>query len=86
MIDAYLVWSHEHGAWWGPARQGYKVRLSEAGRYSHEEALRICAEAIPGDAATFGALQELPVREADVLEMRARYRTKYPGRPLEAWE
>jgi len=84
--DQYLIWSHEHGAWWGPARQGYQVRLSEAGRYSHEEALRICAEAIPGDAARAGALQELPVREADVLAMRVRYRTRFPNLSIEAWE
>jgi hypothetical protein len=67
--DIYLIWSHEHGAWWRPNRCGYAQRLSEAGRYSRAEALLICTRAIPGTAAREGALPELPVALADVMAM-----------------
>jgi hypothetical protein len=82
----YLIWSHEHGAWWGPGRSGYVRSISKAGRYSREEALRICAEAIPGDAKRLGALPELPVPEADLHEMRDHFRSLLPDDPTEAWE
>ena len=32
--DAYLVWSNEHNAWWGPGETGYVRRVAEAGRYT----------------------------------------------------
>lgn len=41
----WLIWSHEHSAWWKPAGRGYCTSVSEAGRYSFDEALKICAEA-----------------------------------------
>lgn len=75
--DAWLVWSHEHRQWWRPGRWGYTPRLSEAGRYSHADALAICQKAVPG-AAHFGALTELPVRLEDVLLMlRGRDGSRY---------
>lgn len=68
--DAYLIWSHEHSAWWRPERLGYTWSLSRAGRYSWAEALMICRDAIPGAARQRnGALPELPVRLADLLDM-----------------
>ena len=82
----YLIWSHEHGGWWGPGRSGYVRSISAAGRYSRDEALRICAEAIPGDAARLGALPELPVREDDLRIMGDRFRGMFPDVPKEAWE
>lgn len=72
--DSYLIWSHEHAAWWGPGGCLYLKRLSEAGRYTRDQALRICTDAMPGTAARLGALPELPVREDDVQEMISRYR------------
>lgn len=84
--DLYLVWSHDHSRWWGPNERGYVRRLSEAGRYSRDAALRVCANAIPGDAARHGALQELPVRLTDVLTMQAAFRARFPGLPTEPWE
>lgn len=42
MQDKYLIWSHEHGAWWGHAHWGYTNEISEAGRYSLKEAQDIC--------------------------------------------
>lgn len=44
----YVVWSNEHSAWWGPDHRGYYSHLSAAGRYSRDEALRICVSARGG--------------------------------------
>jgi ribosomal protein S27AE len=41
----WLVWSFEHGAWWGPGKCGYTRSLNKAGRYTRLEALEICDEA-----------------------------------------
>jgi hypothetical protein len=38
---SFLIWSNEHGAWWGPNGCGYTKRREEAGRYVLFEALRI---------------------------------------------
>lgn len=85
MADDYLIWSHEHGAWWGPHRCGYVPRVSEAGRYSHAEALDICARAIPGTAIVLGRLPELPVRLADVEAMQQAFHRTYAV-PPDVWE
>ncbi len=63
----YLVWSNEHRAWWGSHETGYVRRLRDAGRYSREDALRICRNAL-GSATGIGMFAELPVREDDVGE------------------
>ena len=34
----WLVWSEEHGAWWGAGKAGYTRSIVEAGRYSEAEA------------------------------------------------
>jgi hypothetical protein len=39
----WLVWSNEHRAWWGPNRSQYYWDITAAGRYTIEEALKICA-------------------------------------------
>jgi len=85
-MGAFLIWSHEHGAWWGPGRSGYVNSVAQAGRYSHAEAIDICANSMPGTTRWLGALPELPVREADVMTMRDRFRAAYPGLAPEAWE
>jgi excisionase family DNA binding protein len=38
----WLVWSHEHGSWWGPGRHGYRADVRDAGRYSYAEAQECC--------------------------------------------
>ena len=86
MIDSFLIWSHEHGAWWGPGRCGYVRSVAQAGRYTHAEALQICTDAIPGTSRWLGALPELPVREADIATMRDRFRAEFPGAEREDWE
>ena len=37
----WLVWSHEHGAYWRSNSNGYATERCLAGRYSFEEALEI---------------------------------------------
>lgn len=64
-MNDYLVWSNEHRAWWGRDHTGYTTSLSAAGRYSRDEALRICGRAL-GTALHIGVLAELPVRAEDV--------------------
>ena len=80
----YLIWSHEHSAWWGPDRCGYVQSIAKAGLYPHSEALRLCIEAMPGTSSQLGALPELPVRLADVRAMIEAYDGKFADRP-ERW-
>ena len=79
MADDYLIWSNEHRAWWGPGRAGYVKRVAEAGRYSREEALDICTDAMPGTSRLIGMLPELPVRRADVIFMLGQFAGAFPG-------
>lgn len=64
-MDVYLVWSHEHGAWWRPNGRGYTTDINRAGRYTREEAI---AHSKSRDQHAGQPLPELPVREADVRE------------------
>ena len=50
MNDAadYVVWSNEHGCWWGPERCGYQWKIEYAGRYTRDEAMSICRGARGG--------------------------------------
>ncbi len=41
----YLIWSNQHGRWWGPNSLGYTTIISEAGRYARRSAEVICANA-----------------------------------------
>lgn len=41
----YLIWSHEHDAWWRPGGWGYTTNVDEAGRYSLIDASRIVLDA-----------------------------------------
>lgn len=84
--DVYLIWSVEHGAWWGPARRGYVGQVSQAGRYTGAEATAIAAHAIPGTAHRIGRLPDLPVQLAVVETIREAYRAAMPGRGAESWE
>lgn len=64
--DLYLVWSNEHRAWWRSNLLGYSTGFAEAGRYSRQEALDICRQAILS-APHVGTIAEIPVRLADVV-------------------
>lgn len=50
----WLIWSNEHGAFWRPRSCGYTRKVEEAGRYSKEEAQKIC------DNAGYRSGSELP--------------------------
>lgn len=65
--DRYLIWSNEHRAWWARGGWGYSPGLTNAGRYSREEALRLCRDAIC-TADHIGIISEIPVRLCDVEE------------------
>ena len=41
--ELWLVWSNEHGAWWGPNESGYYTDIRSAGRYRKEKAME-CAD------------------------------------------
>lgn len=43
----YVIWSHEHKAWWGPDHCGYTEDLTQAGRYTLAEAGAIVVPVIP---------------------------------------
>lgn len=45
--DRYLIWSHEHNAWWGPNQSGYTTDVEQAGRYSFDEAAEITMDVLP---------------------------------------
>lgn len=67
----YLIWSHEHGGWWGPERCGYYQTVRNAGRYSRDEAMKVCHGAgwRGGWKAGAKAPNEIPVLERDALEL-----------------
>jgi hypothetical protein len=44
----YLIWSHEHDAWWRPARRDYTDDVAFAGRYAEAEARSILAKSSYG--------------------------------------
>ena len=41
----YVIWSEEHGCWWGPGSHGYTRSLQAAGRYSKADAEAIVENA-----------------------------------------
>lgn len=47
-MDFYLIWSHEHQGWWGPARISYTTDVAAAGRYYKGQAEKIVQDAALG--------------------------------------
>lgn len=66
----WLVWSHEHGAYWGPNHRGYPIDINLAGRYSLEEAVEICRSARSGRPDE--RPPELPVPSPECIERLQR--------------
>lgn len=62
--ETYLVWSNEHSAWWGPNNAGYYGKISSAGCYTRDEALKICVNARGGRQFNENP-SEVPVLLAD---------------------
>lgn len=77
----WLIWSHHHRLWWGPAGRGYYKILSWAGRYAHADTAewltRGCGDCsvpeviIPDVPASLLGTPQLP----DVLRGRIRLAT-----------
>jgi hypothetical protein len=40
-VPEWIIWSNEHGAYWGRNRSGYIKSRKDAGKYSYEDALEI---------------------------------------------
>jgi len=47
-MEEYVIWSNEHRLWWGPDWSGYRSKLIDAGRYSRQDAIKICTNARGG--------------------------------------
>lgn len=65
-VDAYLIWSNQHRAWWRADARGYTAHLDAAGRYSRDQALAHCRGR---DQECGQPLPELPIRVADIFEV-----------------
>lgn len=89
----YVVWSNEHSAWWGPKRSGYYTHLVAAGRYTRDEAIRICQGARGGRRYNANP-SEVPILLADAeafwtedgLEERRRDESEKLQREIEEAE
>ena len=68
----YLIWSTVHQAWWREKSAGYTTEISEAGRYTNDKALSICASARDG-WLSHRIPTEIPVREFDVKLVEKRH-------------
>lgn len=59
--EIWLVWSHEHNAWWRPNCAGYTLHIAAAGRYTKTKADEICQSRSPSRFA------DDPPREVAVI-------------------
>lgn len=64
----FLIWSNEHKAWWGPASRGYVYDSADAGRYSRNEAMKICNGANYG-WNSYTLPNELPILEEMAINL-----------------
>lgn len=72
-MSRWIVISFEHShkndeglTFWRPGARGYTVFLSAAGRYTREEAEKICKE------ANYSEVDEIAIPEEDALELAKR--------------
>lgn len=80
-IENYLVWSNEHNAWWGPNHRGYVNRVEHAGRYSKEEALKICQGANYSWNIERQMPNELPIAESAAMRMGVQREYRASDKP-----
>lgn len=73
-MNQRIIFSFEQMSWWGPRRKGYTNRISEAGRYSLEDADKIVMTASPGDLIHLPdpGTTTTPMTELMIWESRAR--------------
>lgn len=57
--EAWVVWSHEHNAWWQPDERGYTRNILQAGIYSQQRALQIEHNAEPGNEKAYALRDQL---------------------------
>lgn len=69
----FLVWSNEHGAYWGPNNCGYYTDVWSAGRYTLEEGMKCCD--------TRSQTKECPVPEYLVIAPEFFLKKKIPYKP-----
>lgn len=67
--EKYLIWSNEHNAWWGENHSGYPSNIKHAGRYSFDEAIKICNGANYGWNTDMSGPNELPILERAALAL-----------------
>lgn len=72
----YLIWSVEHGQWWGPDERGYVNDPASAGRYDALKADDICAKA--NVACAQGYLNEIAIPEGKVVYTRPTHLSEVP--------
>ena len=82
MID-YLVWSNEHRCWWGPERRGYRAEIEHAGRYTREEAIKICRGARGGREFNSNPT-EVPMLLADAVDFWGDDRDEWSAKRRES--
>lgn len=85
MTAYYLIWSHQHGAWWCPGGFGYTQHVGDAGRFGRDKALEICRAALPGQYKPGGPFPDLPIAEDDLKELIAADVGGYHEPPAKTW-
>lgn len=73
LADAWLIWSYEHNAWWGPEYCGYYTNVLSAGLYTQDAAYAESEPHTPGARPL-----EEPRRLVDALAC-SRYQTMLGG-------
>lgn len=71
-----LIWSVEHGQWWGPNECGYVNDPAQAGRYEVASAAEICAKANIACAA--GYMNEVAIPEKNIVHTRPTHLLDVP--------
>jgi hypothetical protein len=64
--DIFLIWSNQKAAWWKPNSCGYTNNIEEAGRYSAEDAIKICNNA---NVLWTNLPDELPIQEEIAIKL-----------------
>jgi hypothetical protein len=72
MAALYLVWSNEIGAWLANP-SGYTDSITRARQFTHDEAVRICTQALTKTVAALSRLPEIPVAVDDLNILRGYY-------------
>jgi len=72
----WLIWSHEHNAWWRPNSAGYTRHIESAGSYTKAKASEICRQRGPKK------FEEDPPHEVAVIAPEFENELARTGYPL----